>query len=59
MMNDKIANAIDNGKVEWQVHTMYNRWGLVTEDIREAVCLVSRGSVSRDIIEDKELDKRT
>ena len=41
--SEQVAEAIDKGLVVWQTHTHYNRWGLQTENIREATCLVSTG----------------
>jgi hypothetical protein len=49
-LREKVAEAIDNGSVQWQIHTLYNQFGLETDDIREAVYINSRGVLSMKVI---------
>lgn len=51
--SEKITQAIEDGKVVWQVHNLYNRMGLITEDVKGASCLVSEGIISLDKLEEK------
>jgi len=50
--NEKVTEAIDKGLVQWQSHTLYNRMGLKTDDMKEATSMESRGILSvKDILD--------